>query len=71
MLLWDEAERNLSARGWVHPERRHHARNGHNGCAPGDAEDCPECVANMRACEQYREALFAEIERLRQEHHGA
>jgi hypothetical protein len=67
MQLWDEAERNLRSQGLVQPERRHHSRNGGNGCTPGDAEDCPACTANERAREQYREALFAEISRLRQE----
>jgi hypothetical protein len=64
--LWDEAERNLERRGLHRPEHREHSRRGRNGCTPGDQEDCPVCSANARARDAYREALFAEIARLRQ-----
>jgi hypothetical protein len=67
MQLWDEAEHSLSLHGWTHPERRHHSRSGENGCTPGDAEDCPACVASARARDAYREALFAEMAQLREE----
>ncbi|HEV8190169.1 MAG TPA: hypothetical protein VGP82_01595 [Ktedonobacterales bacterium] len=67
MQLWDEAERNLRMRGLVNPDRRQHSRQGDNGCTRGDVEDCLVCSANARARAEYREALFAEIGRLRHE----
>jgi hypothetical protein len=54
--------------GLSKPHRRHHSRQGDHGCRRGDAQDCPACTANARALEEYREALFAEMARLRGEH---
>lgn len=65
MQLWDEAERNLHARGIDAPPRRQHSRQGDNGCTRGAAENCPACTAYARAQAEYREALFAEMARLR------
>lgn len=67
MQLWDEAEEILRLHGWIHPERRHHSRSGGNGCTPGDAEDCPACLANEQARDAYREALFIQMAQLRDE----
>jgi hypothetical protein len=67
MELWDEAEHNLREQGHVNPDRRAHSRRGDHGCLRGRAEDCPACNAHARAREEYREALFAEIARLRQQ----
>lgn len=67
MELWDEAERNLRARGMVSPPRRQHSRAGDNGCTHDTAGDCPACIAHARAQSVYREALFAEMARLRSE----
>ncbi len=68
MELWDEAERSLRQLRWAPPERRRHSRQGNDGCTPGDAENCPVCSANARTRDEYREALFAEIARLREAH---
>jgi hypothetical protein len=64
--VWDEAERNLRQQGWAHSERRHHSPSGRNDCTSGDPQSCPGCAANGRAHEAYREALFAEMARLRE-----